>query len=408
MKKDKIIFSAIIAGLCLVLLFLVLDKFVILRPKVRVQRLRNGDFRLLTLGKPFFIQGVVYNPVPIGQNHQYNFWADPAKPWIIDGRMMREMGVNTVRFFQSGPDIQQSKKVIRELYQGYGIRTVLGHWMDYWTPGNYADPRYRRDLSERVLEMVRAYKDEEGILFWILGNENNLSWHTGARVPWSCQEADQETDPYQKELIKAKIYYSLVNDIAEEIKKIDPHHPVALGNADSYTLEIAKQVCPDIDLVALTAYRGKSFGNLWREIKRKIDKPILIMEFGCDSFNAQTGAEDQEVQAAFLKSQWQDIKRNSAGGTNEGNALGGCVFEWNDEWWKHNEQLVSSWHDHNTEGAWSCGGYYFDIAAPGNLNINEEWWGLVALSPELEKGINKRIKRQAYYELQALWKEDKK
>ncbi|MBL7085116.1 MAG: hypothetical protein ISS43_03285 [Candidatus Omnitrophica bacterium] len=404
MKKDRFILSAIIAGLCVVLVLLLYQRFGLDKTKIYVRKTRSGQFQLLVKGEPYLIKGVVYNPIPIGQNHQYNFWADPSHPWIEDGRLMRQMGVNTVRFFQPGENAEQTRALFDRLYQGYGIRTILGHWMDYWRPGNYADAQYREDLTRRVLEMVKTYKDEKGILIWVLGNESNLSWHSGARVPWSCPQVEEIKDPYKKELAKAKIYYSLVNEIAREIKKIDQKHPVALGSADTYTLEIAKDICPDIDLVALTAYRGKSFGNLWREVKRKIDKPVLIVEFGCDSFDAKALQEDQEVQSVFLKSQWQDIQRNTAGESGEGNALGGCIFEWNDEWWKHDESMPTSWYVHNTEGDWSGGGYYFDIGAPNNMNVNEEWWGIVALTPELEKGINKRIPRKAYYDLQQMWK----
>lgn len=404
MKKERVILSSIIGLLGVVLLGLLVWKYVWPKPEVDIRKIRKGHFQLLVKGEPYLIKGAVYQPIPIGHSHQYNFWADPNQPWIVDGELMQQMGINSVRFFQAGADAHQTKKVIGHLYQNYGIRTIMGHWMDYWTPGNYADEKYRQDLTNQVLEMVRTYKDEEGVLLWILGNENNLSWHSGARICWSCPEVEKIQDPYKKELAKAKIYYSLVNKIACEIKKLDPNHPVALGNADTYTLEVAKEVCPDIDLVALTAYRGKAFGNLWREAKSKIDKPVLIMEFGCDSFNAQNAQEDQQMQAVFLKAQWEDILRNSAGGSGEGNALGGCVFEWNDEWWKHDEQKVAGWDVHNTEGDWSCGAYYFDIGAPGNLNINEEWWGLVALSEELKQGLNQRLPRQAYYELQKLWK----
>lgn len=404
MKQQRLILSSVIGLLSIILLWLVVWKYVLPRPEVYIRKIREGHFQLFVQNKPYVVKGVVYQPIPIGHNHQYNFWADPNQPWIIDGELMRQMGVNTVRFFQAGTDAAQTKKVIGHLYQNYGIRTIMGHWMDYWSPGNYADQKYRRDLTARVLEMVKTYKDEPGLLLWILGNENNLSWHSGARISWSCSEVKEVQDPYMKKKALAKIYYSLVNRIAREIKKLDPNHPVALGNADSYTLEVAKEVCPDIDLVAVTVYRGKSVGNLWREVKAKINKPVLIMEFGCDSFHAKDGKEDQEIQAIFIKNQWEDIQRNVVGGTAEGNALGGCVFEWNDEWWKHDEHMVASWFEHNTEAAWSCGGYYFDIAAANNMNINEEWWGIVALSPTLEKGINKRIPRQAYYELQKLWK----
>ena len=404
MKKEKIILSGIIVGLGVVLALAFLFKFGLRQAKVSVQKIKGGQFQLLVEGQPYLVRGVVYQPIPIGHNHQYNFWADANQPWIEDARLMSQMGVNTVRFFTAGGNAAQTKKVISQLYEHYGIRTILGHWMDYWRPGNYTDPQYRQDLTRRVLEMVKTYKDEPGILIWILGNENNLSWHSGARVPWSSPEVDAIKDPQKKELVQAKIYYSLVNQIAREIKRIDPEHPVALGNADTYSLEAAKEVCPDIDLVALTAYRGKTFGNLWREVKGKTGKPVLIMEFGCDSFHALNGTEDQQIQSVFLKSQWQDIERNLCSGGGEGNSLGGCIFEWNDEWWKHDEFMPASWYVHNTEGDWSAGGYYFDIGAPNNMNVNEEWWGIVALSLELEKGINKRTPREAYYELQKIWK----
>ena len=404
MKKDRIILTVITAGLVVALALVLFFKFGLSQPRVSIQKTRDGQFQLLVEGEPYLIKGVVYQPIPIGQNHQYNFWADPNKPWIEDGRLMQKMGVNTVRFFEPGKNAGQTRKVIQALYQNYGIHTILGHWMDYWKPGNYADPQYREDLTRRVLETVSAYKDEQGILIWILGNENNLSWHSGARLPWSCPEVEEIDEPQKKELAKAKIYYSLVNKIAREIKKLDPERPVALGNADIYSLEAAKEVCPDIDLVALTAYRGKTFGNLWREARRKIGKPVLIMEFGCDSFNAKDGIEDQKIQSTFIISQWRDIENNIAGRSGEANALGGCIFEWNDEWWKHDEFMPASWYVQDTLGDWSGGGYYFDIGAANNLNINEEWWGIVELSPELENGINRRTPREVYYELQKVWK----
>jgi beta-galactosidase/beta-glucuronidase len=405
-EKDRLILNFIIVILFLILVGVVVWKSTLQPNKISIQRMKNGEFQLLVDEKPFFIRGIVYQPIPIGQNHQYNFWADPHQPWIEDGRLMQQLGVNSVRFFRPGPDAEQTRRVINQLYQLYGIRTILGHWMDYWRPGNYADPQYREALTKRVLEMVNTYKDEKGILMWILGNENNLSWHSGAHVPWSSPEVDKIHDVKEREVAKARIYYSLVNQIARQIKKIDPVHLVALGNADIYSLEVAKQVCPDIDLVALTVYRGKTFGNLWREVKRKIDKPVLIMEFGCDSFNAKEAKEDQPTQSAFLTSQWRDIELNRIGKGGVGNSLGGCIFEWSDEWWKHDENMAASWYVHNTEGDWSNGGFYFDIGAPSNLNVNEEWWGIVALSPEIENGINKRIPRQAYYDLQKLWKKD--
>ena len=40
----------------------------------------------------------------------------------------------------------------------------------------------------------------------------------------------------------------------------------------------------------------------------------------------------------------------------------------------------TGWSVHDTESNWSNGSYYFDIQAPKNMNMNEEWFGIVALS----------------------------
>ena len=36
--------------------------------------------------------------------------------------------------------------------------------------------------------------------------------------------------------------------------------------------------------------------------------------------------------------------------------------------------------------------------------MNEEWFGIVALSEELENGLQKRIPRKAYYVVREFWK----
>jgi hypothetical protein len=36
--------------------------------------------------------------------------------------------------------------------------------------------------------------------------------------------------------------------------------------------------------------------------------------------------------------------------------------------------------------------------------MNEEWFGIVALSPQLLDGINKRIPKKAYYVIKEFWK----
>jgi hypothetical protein len=252
--------------------------------------------------------------------------------------------------------------------------------------------------------MVNNLKDEPGILLWILGNENNYSC-VGSVNPWSSDEIDKEPDPQKQKAMRAKTYYSFVNEIAKDIHKIDPNHPVALGNGELAGLEYANKVAPDVDLVACIIYRGKTFGNLFRSLRATFDKPILLSEFGADAYDAYLKKEDQNMQAFFLESQWRQIYENLAGKKEgAGNCLGGVMFEWSDEWWKHEENNPDLWNSHDTASNWSNGSYYFDIRAPGNKNMNEEWFGLVALSAGAKGSLDIRTPRKAYYVVREFWK----
>lgn len=373
---------------------------------VYIKQSRNKHYRLIVRGRTYIVKGVCYNPIPIGQNHEYDWWSDPNKPWIVDGKLMKEMGINTIRLYQSHEDIEEVKRVIRDLYEKYGIRTIIGSWLGFWEYPCplYGDNRFQEKIKKEVIDMVNALKDEPGILLWILGNENNYSC-LGNVNPWSSEEIDKEPDPQKQKAMRAKIYYSFVNDITRQIHKIDSKHPVALGNGELLGLEHAKQFAPDVDLVACIIYRGKTFGNLFRSLKATFDKPILLSEFGADAYDAYLNKEDQNMQAFFLESQWRQIYENIYGKKEgAGNCLGGTIFEWADEWWKHNPDNPSAWEIQDTEAGWSNGSYYFDIKTPANKNMNEEYFGLVAISKNPKGTLDVRTPRKAYYVVREFWK----
>jgi len=376
------------------------------KAKVYIKKLKNGHYQLMVNRKPYIVKGVCYSPIPVGSNHEYDWWSDPNKPWLVDGKLMQEMGINTVRFYQGHDDPEEVKTVIRDLYERFGIRTIMGDWLGFWEYPCpfYGDKAFQDKVKKRVLEMVNLYKDEPGVLLWILGNENNYSC-LGHVNPWSTDEVDKELDPQKQKAMRSRIYYSFINELSKEIHKIDSNHPVALGNGELIGLDFANEFCPDVDLVACIIYRGKTFGNLFKSLKATFDRPILIAEFGADAYDAYLKKEDQNMQAFFLESQWRQIYENLANNKEgAGNCLGGAIFEWTDEWWKHNQDNPDSWKAHDTESNWSNGSYYFDIKAEGNKNMNEEWFGIVALSEELENGLQKRLPRKAYYVVREFWK----
>ncbi len=369
---------------------------------------KTNGYKLLIDGKPFLIKGVCYSPIPIGKDYEYNFWGDPNKPWIVDGKLMREMGVNTVRFYRLGKNPTEVKQVVDDLYQQFGIRSLMGTYLGFWDwpPPNYADAEFTEKVRTQVLEMVNLYKDSPGVLAWVLGNENNYSFDQNVQR-WTTDAIDAMSPEDQKKE-KARIYYSFVNSLAKQIKAIDTRHPVVMGVGETASLQYAKDNCPDIDAIGMIAYRGPGFGNLFRQIKQKFDVPVIMTEWGCDSFNAATREADEASQADFIKLQWKDIERNTAGGKGESNVLGGAVFEWNDEWWKGNENLPHTWSVHDEAAHWLNASYHFDAQAAERMNMNEEWWGMVSLDPKnIVGGNNERVPKKAYSVLKDLWAEKK-
>jgi len=375
-------------------------------PRVYIKHFKNKDYQLRVDGRPYIVKGVCYSPIPIGKNHEYDWWSDPHKPWLVDGKLMQEMGINTIRLYQAHDDIAKVKMVVGDLYEKYGIRTILGSWLGFWEYPCpfYGDKKFRDRVKQEVADMVNSLKGEPGILLWVLGNENNYSC-LGHVNPWSSEEIDREPDPQKQKNMRAEIYYSFVNEIAEELHRIDPNHPVALGNGELVGLEYANKFAQKVDLVACIIYRGKTFGNLFRSLRATFDKPVLISEFGADCYDAYSKKEDQNMQAFFLESQWRQIYENLAGNKRgAGNCLGGTMFEWTDEWWKHNPDDPVGWSEHDKASNWTNGSYYYDIKVEGNKNMNEEWFGIVAVSQGPAGELDMRSPRKAYYVIREFWK----
>jgi hypothetical protein len=410
--QNRRLYLAVVAGLLLVVLFFgyILIAVNKPRPRVYIKKYRNGSYRMFASGKPYVVKGVCYNPIPVGLSHDYDWWSDPYKPWMVDGKLMKEMGINTIRIYQTGEKPENVKQVIRELYDNFGIRTIVGHWLGFWEYPCplYGDEEFQSRIGKEVLDMVNEYKDEPGVLCWILGNENNYSC-LGSVNPWSSDDIDKEPDLQKRRVLRNRIYYSFVNDLAKKIHAIDPEHPVGLGNGELIGLDSAQEYASEVDMVACIIYRGKTFGNLFKSLKATFDKPILLSEFGADAYDAYLKKEDQNMQAFFLESLWRQIYENLADNKKgAGNCLGGVMFEWTDEWWKHNSVDPESWKIHDTESNWSNGSYYFDIKAPKNMNMNEEWFGIIALSADQKDfGLDMRVPRKAYYVIRDFWNNPK-
>lgn len=376
--------------------------------KVRLIQYETGDWELLVNNKPYVIKGVTYAPTKVGQSPDngtmtnwmeddfnqngkidgpYDAFVDKNKnniqdkfePAVGDFRLMKEMGVNTIRVYHQPFPV--NKELLREAYEDFGIRVIMGDFLGKyalgsgapWNPGtDYTSEIQQKKMLESVTKMVEEFKDEPYILFWLLGNENVYGY--------GCN-ADKEPDAF----------FKFANEAARAIKAIDPDHPVAICNGDILYLDKFGKDCPDIDLFGANAYRGEyGFGRFWLDVKEEADKPAFITEYGCPAhYEGKPQKEAEDFQADYHLGSWEDIRNNCAfrGGT--GNSAGGIVFEWLDEWWKAYEPFL-----HDTKGLWK--GPFPDGS------MHEEWLGLCSqgdgkLSPFL------RQLRKAYFTYKKLW-----
>jgi hypothetical protein len=228
------------------------------------------------------------------------------------------------------------------------------------------------------------------------GNESNYG------LSWSSFEIENLPEGEQH-TTKARYLYSLFIEVIRAGKSIAPNHPFTIVNGDTQYIDLIAELCTDLDLLGVNSYRGKSFTDLWSDVDAKLDLPVVFFELGSDAFNASETKEDQLAQASILKDQWQEMYNKAHGHGEEGNAIGGFVFEWRDEWWKYLQDQNLDTQDDNA--SWSNQGYLFDWVA-GSNNMNEEWFGITAIGPANADGVQTLRPRLAYDVLSAIWNMD--
>jgi beta-glucuronidase len=377
--------------------------------KVSLVQYANGHWQLMVDNAPYVIRGITYSVTPVGKTPDDGSWvvhrdwmlSDLNKNGKIDGpydswvgqynqgtlvsqgpvvgdfQLLKDMGVNTVRLYHHG----YNKKLLQDLYQHYGIRVIMGDFLGAYTIGSeaewntgtdYRNPDQQKKMLESVRQMVEEYKDEPYILFWVLGNENNYGNANNSReVP--------------------DVYYAFLNKAAKLIKSIDSNHPVALSNGDLLFIDKAAKLCPEVDIFGANSYRGyHGVGDsFWRDVKDEWGKPILISEFGCPAYHRHKSQQEAEkLQADYLRGNWEDIERNLAGGPGEGNAIGGVLFEWMDEWWKAGSPPTFDPGVHDTIGQ-------FAGPFPDGWSY-EEWYGIVSQGDGKNSPFERQL-RQAYF-----------
>jgi hypothetical protein len=305
------------------------------------------------------VRGVNWSPHSRG--------ADPAdlhlefERWYqTDIPLMAEMGVNTVRVyhdFGTGPVAMD----ILDTFYRHGIRVIV--LVDSPRQGVVAD-------LQNVEDVVTAYKDHPAIFAWGVGNEWDLN-NTGNGFYFGTFPSLLESANF-------------VEQAARRVKAIDTNHPVITFMADPhipgvhplspeefpfvngrpYTSEIVTTIVPSVDVWGFNVYRGSSFQDVFQMWGSISTEPMLIGEFGADTFDHGIQNVNETLQADFDATLWAEVFFQLSAQRVDGVAAGGFVFEFNDEWWKNGNPAV---HDISAE---------MNPGQPDGFN-DEEYFGVV-------------------------------
>ena len=295
--------------------------------------------------EPFFIKGICWNPVGIGDTHPSGL--DFSGNVEVDADLMQAAGINVIRTYEP---IRSTAVLDVLLDHGiYVINTVYS---------------YGGNSASSVVDNMRNVKDHEAIIMWAIGNEWN---YNGIYYNFTLSESIER-----------------LNEVAAKIKDVDPTRPVTTiyGYLPSST---TVNNMPDVDIWGLNIYSGATFGNIFNLWMNISDKPMYLAEYGADAWNANIGAVDETAQAYATTQLTQQIIDNSSVTYPNNASIGGTIFSFNDEWWKDDS---GSPDVQDSGGIAPGGGPYPD------QTFNEEYWGIVDIY---------RTPREAYFALQELY-----
>jgi len=245
--------------------------------------------------------------------------------------LLVEANVNTVRTYSSMTDVNELNA-----FAEAGIKIIM-------------------HLNENSYTWyVNQYKDHPAILMWEFGNEFNYhpEWFGGNIDNW----------------------YDLLETAAENVKTIDPNHPVSTGNGEVPSLEVINS-CPSVDVWGMNIYRFLNTVSAITELASYSDKAMYISESGADSYNNNSQSDNESQQALAT----EHILNTVLSYTNL--CAGITLFEFCDEWWKAGDP---SSHD--------SGGFAVSVAYDNFAN--EEYWGIVNRD---------RTKKESFYVVQEIY-----
>jgi hypothetical protein len=335
-------------------------------------------------GQPMVIKGYVYQPTPIGGDQEQAF-ADPS-PCQRDAALMAPAGVTVVRVFlqlDEAADLSQLQQCAQHFADaGIGIA-----WVIPILPLN--TPDFVTAEEQAADQFVGGLKGSSATDFWLLGNEIERT---------DTQDTNGDLEFWFGTKGGAT---GALDALAQHLHNEDSAHLVGTTlTTGSCVNRIGTANDPHLDFWAFNAYPGRQFsglcgGNFWTWLDNVDPRPKWISEFGVDRFKclpptldgitltigssvntcetnngsyATSSHEDQQAQADWDTSLWNDLSPHIATSSNpQGSVSGGTVFSYSDGW--DGCALCADNLQHDVTGAIGT------TAQPDGVE-NWEWWGV--------------------------------
>lgn len=265
-----------------------------------------GPWELRVDGRPYYVRGITFGA--------------PMDKASLDGHlaMVQSTGANTIRSW--GSDDLAKARLLLDGAQARGLKVMAGLWLRHGRAGaegddafNWADDAKGRQAQwDSVLAQVRALKDHPALLMWGLGNEVLLNIGP-----------DREKEAYAR----------FLGSLAQEIKRLDPGHPIASSSAWSLDWDWWQRYAPAIEVYGVNTYGGGASVISKDAEKLKYPRPYLLTEFGArgewdaplDKNGLKIEPSDQEKEGTLREGfpNWVESKK--------GANLGGFIFNYGNE-----------------------------------------------------------------------------
>jgi hypothetical protein len=320
-------------------------------------------------GKRFVIKGVCYNPTRIGEmfpSGSQLLYPTQRDLFQInrDFFLMKQAGINTIRTYVAVTD-----PYILGLINYYHLHVIVPIY-----------PSYQVNFLE-VKKTVNILKNNPSTLLWEVGNE----WNYNHLYSQDFNNPSDITNDIGLDAVIEKLKEAIdVVRVADE-----KHHPIStsigelpcnpyqeLNQPEMVQQQAAAIRDLPVDLYSSNVYDWLSFGKRFAQWAAFTNKPIYFGEFGADAWNEDTHSYDDKDQAFALDKLLTEIEAHIPSrwfSRRESILLGGCLFEWCDEWWKSPGEPLDQ---HSTKGIYNP--FFKPVRGPyPDHCFNEEWFGIV-------------------------------